>query len=84
MTVTVLLFASLAQEAGARRVDIEWAEGATVGGIRDRLVALHPGLARFVETLVYAVNEDYADEDTAVPAGATVALIPPVSGGQEC
>ena len=48
---------------------------------RDRLLAVHPELERFVPTLLYALNEEYARETDAVPAGATLALIPPVSGG---
>lgn len=82
--MTVLLFAGLAQEAGTRKVELAWQPGATVASVRDRLVEQFPRLERFVSTLVYALNEEYADVGDAVPAGATVALIPPVSGGQEC
>jgi molybdopterin synthase catalytic subunit len=81
MSVTVLLFASLADRAGARRLELPSEEGDTVARVRDRLLAKHPALAPFVPTLLYAVNEEYARPDTPVPAGATLALIPPVSGG---
>lgn len=56
--------------------------GDTVSSVRERLIAEHPGLARFVPNLLYALDEEYVDDDaTPVPAGATLALIPPVSGG---
>ena len=31
--------------------------------------------------MLYALNEEYVRESEPVPAGATVAFIPPVSGG---
>jgi molybdopterin converting factor small subunit len=37
-TVTVLLFASLAERAGTRRLEVSLEEGATVGQVRDRVV----------------------------------------------
>ncbi len=79
--MTILLFASLAEKAGTRRIELERLEGDTVGSVRDRLLGVHPELERFVPTLLYALNEEYARETDAVPAGATLALIPPVSGG---
>ncbi|MFN0146872.1 MAG: MoaD/ThiS family protein [Dehalococcoidia bacterium] len=81
MNVTVLLFAGAAERAGTRKLDLPWEHGDTVGRVRDRVVALHPGLAPIVPSLMYAINEDYAQEGEPVMAGATLALIPPVSGG---
>jgi molybdopterin converting factor subunit 1 len=81
MTVTVLLFASLAQAAGTRRLEVPWAEGDTVGAICARVLACHPKLEKFVPNLLYAVNEEYAEPGDVVRPGARVALIPPVSGG---
>ena len=81
MNVTVLLFASLADAAGTRRMDLAAEPGDTVASVRDRVLAAHPQLARFVPTLMVAVDEVYATDDDPVPPGATVALIPPVSGG---
>ena len=81
MTVTVLLFASLAECVGARELSLPHEPGDTVASVRDRLAAAHPGVADFAPTLLYAIDEEYAEEDAPVPAGATLALIPPVSGG---
>lgn len=79
--VTVLLFASLAQAAGTRRLELEWRDGDTVGSVCARVIERMPALERFVPNLVFALNEEYADVADPVPRGATVALIPPVSGG---
>ena len=81
MNVTVLLFASIAEQAGTRRICLAYQAGDTVATVRDRLLETYPQLARFVPTLLYAINEDYAKAEDVVPANATVALIPPVSGG---
>jgi molybdopterin converting factor subunit 1 len=81
VNVTVLLFASVADRAGTRRVDLPYDDGDTVASIRDRLLERFPQLAPAVPTLMYAVNEEYARESDPVPAGATLAMIPPVSGG---
>jgi molybdopterin converting factor subunit 1 len=81
MGVTILLFASIAERAGTRRLELPLSPGDTVASVRDRLIAAHPQLGAFVPTLLYALNEEYVRESEPVPAGATLALIPPVSGG---
>lgn len=81
VTVTVLLFASIAEAAGARRIEIASAPGETVADVRERLLTERPALRRFIPTLMYALNEEYVRDDAVVPDGATLALIPPVSGG---
>jgi molybdopterin synthase catalytic subunit len=81
MEVTVLLFASLAEKAGWRKRAFELRDGDTVATVRDRLIADHPQLRVAVPSLLYAINEEYVRDDDPVPAGATLALIPPVSGG---
>ena len=81
MVITVLFFASLADAVGTRELSLAHMPGDTVASVRDRLIAAHPQVSEFTETLLYAIDEEYADEDAPVPAGATLALIPPVSGG---
>ncbi|MGE5594612.1 MAG: molybdopterin converting factor subunit 1 [Hyphomicrobiales bacterium] len=81
MQVTVLFFASVAEAAGTRRLEFPLHDGETVAAVRDRLVEQLPALKRFVPNLMYAVNEEYVRETDMVPGGATLALIPPVSGG---
>jgi molybdopterin converting factor subunit 1 len=79
--VTVLFFASIAQAVGVRRTSVPFATGDTVAELRDRIVEAYPVIKPFVENLMYAVDEEYADASTPVRDGATLALIPPVSGG---
>ena len=81
VSITILLFASVAEAVGARRLELDSCPGDTVATVRDRLLALHPVLGKFVPTLMYAVDQEYVRENDSVRAGAELALIPPVSGG---
>lgn len=81
MEVTVLLFASIADKAGVRKLDLPVREGDTVATVRDRVVDRFPQLRPALPTLLYALNEEYVKEWEPVTPGATIALIPPVSGG---
>jgi molybdopterin converting factor subunit 1 len=81
MAITVLLFASIAEKAGKRRLEIPFAAGDTVATVRDRLLEAMPQLSPFVPNLMYALDEGYVRESAPICEGATLALIPPVSGG---
>jgi MoaE-MoaD fusion protein len=73
MRVTVRLFAGLRERAGWSQKEID---AATVGDVWSVL-----GLGNEPDGLLYAVNKQYAERDTVLADGDTVALIPPVSGG---
>ncbi len=75
----VLLFARARDLIGADCIDVE--EAATVGALRQRLLTLYPNVAGLLVKSAFAVNDEFAGDDTAIPAGAEVALLPPVSGG---
>ena len=81
MHVTVLLFASLSEAAGTRKLELPVEPGDTVATVRHRLLGLHPELERFIPNLLYALDEEYVQEHDLIRPGATLALIPPVSGG---
>ncbi len=55
-------------------------EGQTVAALRNELFRLHPEL-RSLKSLLIAVNNEYADDDTSLQEADEIALIPPVSGG---
>ncbi len=81
MNVSVRLFAQLRERCG-ERVDVELADGATVG---DALAALQreSELGELLERMpiTIAVNREYAERSRRLTAGDELALIPPVSGG---
>ncbi len=81
MRVRVLAFASAADALGARVVEIELPEGSRAADLGERLVSEHPGIAELWPRLALAIDGSLADPEAAIPEGAEVALLPPVSGG---
>ena len=81
MDVTVRLFASLREHAGAGTLELDLADGATVADaiakLRDGALAGLPENAPFVA----AVAREYVKPDHALAHGDELALVPPVSGG---
>lgn len=84
MRVNVRLFAGLTDLVGARTVELELNDGATVADLREALRRQYPAVAPFMATLVCAVNEEYVPSGHRVAEGDEIALIPPVSGGAAC
>ena len=82
MDITVQLFASLAEAAGTRSLQLDGlAEPTRAGDLGEALFARFPALAALRESVIYAVNEEYVQPDYPIRSGDAVALIPPVSGG---
>jgi molybdopterin converting factor small subunit len=81
MTVRVRLFARARDLAGADVVSVELPPGASVADLRTALGEACPSLGPLLPRSAVAVNEEFAGDDTVIPAGAEVALLPPVSGG---
>jgi molybdopterin converting factor subunit 1 len=78
--LTILYFAGAREAAGSARETLAQAP-ATVGDLRRTLLERHPALARVLPQCRIAVNQELAHDGDALPAGAEVAIIPPVSGG---
>ena len=81
MIVRLKLFAVARQLAERDVIELELPEAATVGELRRRLVEVVPALAELAGHMLFAVDAQYADDATPIPAAADVACIPPVSGG---
>lgn len=82
MQVRILLFATLKELAGTNRLTLTLAqEAATVGDVRQALIAQFPNMAANIEAALSAVNQEYAFPADAVNADDEVAFFPPVSGG---
>jgi molybdopterin converting factor subunit 1 len=80
-TVRVRLFARARELARTDALDIALAESATVADLRAQLHRVCPALAGLLERSAIAVNDEFAEDETLLPAGAEVAVLPPVSGG---
>ena len=76
----VAVFAGLAEAVGARTVSVPWT-GGSVADLRASFAARAPGGAALVARSAVVVDGRHAAEHDAIPAGADVAILPPVSGG---
>lgn len=79
MDVTVLFFGAIADAVGSRELELTTDETTTAKSLIDQLSQQHPALGK--HKLLIAVNEEYADADTALNDGDEVALFTAVSGG---
>jgi len=83
LKVTVLFFAAAADAAGHFSETVELQSGTTAGQLQERLLQMYPALARFGDSLALAVNREVATMDQVLADGDEVALLPPMSGGQD-
>jgi molybdopterin synthase catalytic subunit len=83
MRVTARFFALHRDVVGAPELGLEVEEGTTAGELWSRLGEQYPRLAPATRSLMFAINQSYADPATILQDGDEVAFIPPVSGGSE-
>jgi molybdopterin converting factor subunit 1 len=82
MTLHVRLFARAKDLAGAERLAVELADGATVAELRRRLAEVCPALAALLPRCALAVDDEFAEDALRLTGAAEVAVLPPVSGGR--
>ncbi|HVF66802.1 MAG TPA: molybdenum cofactor biosynthesis protein MoaE [Pyrinomonadaceae bacterium] len=77
-----VLFFGAAREAAADEAVLRVPSGATAGEAFERLLEEYPLLRRFRDSLLVAVNQEYArDLSVELKEGDEIAVFPPVSGG---
>lgn len=81
MRVRVKLFATYREIAGTKEITWSVAGRATLEELLDGLLSKYPRLAGHRDTMLLAVNHEFADPSTALHEGDEVAIMPPVSGG---
>jgi len=81
MILPIKLFAIARQRLGRDHVEVALPASATAGDLRRALAEQFPALADVLPHIRIAINSSYANDATVIPAGAELALIPPVSGG---
>jgi molybdopterin synthase catalytic subunit len=80
-SITILYFAAARERAGTQRETLEVPERTRVQEVLRLLAERHSTLGPLLPHLRVAVNQEFVDKEAEVPAGAELALIPPVSGG---
>lgn len=83
MQITVRLFSIMREQIGSSVLTLDIPATTTAGHIFSLVVADTPHLKRLERSVMVMVNEQYVDPDTTLHEGDEVALIPPVSGGEQ-
>lgn len=81
MKVQVQMFARARDLAGGETIELSLAEGATIGVLRRSLAAELPALGAILPHCLFAIDAEYAGDETPILAGVKIVCIPPVSGG---
>jgi molybdopterin synthase catalytic subunit len=81
ITVRVLFFGAARDAVGQAEIDLQLASAADMTTARTQLLAQHPGLQHFGKSLLFAVNQEYAEPGRQLDDGDELAVFPPVSGG---
>ena len=79
MRVRVLFFGATAALVGSREVEATISEKDSPVDVLERFAATHPELRS--HRFLFAVNEEYAAEDSLLKDGDELAIFTPVSGG---
>jgi len=83
MKIRLLAFASAGDALGATEMELELAEGSRVADLRARLDRDHPKIVPLWPRLAVAVDGRIVSPEEALRDGVEVALLPPVSGGND-
>ena len=81
ITVQVLFFGAARDAAHAEQVAFELPGTSTASTAREAILDKYPLLAQFGKSLLFAVNQEYAEADRQIHDGDELAIFPPVSGG---
>jgi MoaE-MoaD fusion protein len=83
MQITLRYFAIMREHLGKDTGTLEVPDGTTAGDVFALATKDAPRLAGLQRSVMVMVNEDYAEPDQVLQDGDDVALIPPVSGGDD-
>ncbi len=82
MNLTVKLFATLKDKAQASQLTLELEqEQPRVADLLAEIAARKPSLASSMQSVLVAVNQEFAFPDQVLAPNDEIALFPPVSGG---
>jgi molybdopterin synthase sulfur carrier subunit len=80
--IKVLFFATLRDKAGMRSMELNVEPGTTIGQLKTILIEKLPNWDDLLmEHCLAAINHEYRQDESEIPAEAEIAFFPPVSGG---
>ena len=82
MRIAVRFGSGLSRLAGGPRLEVELAQGATVGDLLERVAEDRPVLSSGLPSVLTVVRGNQVAGDRVLEEGEEVALLIPVAGGQ--
>lgn len=83
ITIQILLFGAARDEVGDKEIELSMVAPATVASVFETLSNKFTGLKKFGRSLLFAVNQEYADRSQPLKNNDELAIFPPVSGGSQ-
>lgn len=81
MKIRVSTFASIRDICGLEGREMTFPENCSVGDVIQSLVRSFEELHKMKGSMLFALNEEYCDEDAILHNGDCLAIFPPVNGG---
>ena len=81
MKIRILFFATLRDYVDAKMIDLEVPADITVAELKRLLVSRYPKMIPAQNSMMAAINREFAADEQVIPLEAEIALFPPVSGG---
>ena len=81
MRVRVQFYAQLRDLVGSSEMDIDLAEGATVGDLLDQIYAQQPKLRPHDKSILIGAGVEFVDRNYKLKPGDEISIMPPVQGG---
>jgi molybdopterin synthase catalytic subunit/molybdopterin converting factor small subunit len=78
----VLFFATLRDRTGVREITIDFLQGSQISDIKKIVLENYPAIGPIMDTMIVALNHQFAFDEDIVPNEAEIAMFPPVSGGK--
>jgi MoaD family protein len=81
MKVRVQFYAQLHDLVGTREINVDLAEGATVGDLLDEIYAQQPNLRPHDKSILIGAGVEFVDRNYKLKPGEDISIMPPVQGG---
>jgi molybdopterin converting factor subunit 1 len=81
MHIKILFFATLRDYVGARSLEMDVPAETTILQLIGILINAYPRLSPVKDSMMVAINREYAPDEKIIPPDAEIAFFPPVSGG---